>query len=89
MQYRAIACSVTLLLSILNLVNSSFQIIDLQERQFYLFLTLWVIFYVIGIFIIDSNKGKLLRYDEIKGKNRIPHILISLSAIALIVWLFK
>lgn len=89
MQYRAIACSVTLFLAILNFMNSTLQIIELEEKLSCYIFILWVILYVLGILIINSNKSRLLRYDEIKGKKRIPHILISLGSIAVIVWLFK
>lgn len=89
MQYRAIACSTTLLLAILNFINSVCKIFELPEDPVTIILFLWIFLYALGIIIIELNKKILLKYDEIKGKHRIPYIVISLLSVGLIIFFFK
>ena len=89
MQYRAMACSATLLLGILNLVNSSFNLITLPSKPTGVIMIIWTISYIVGFTIIDRNKSKIEQYDRIKGKEKFSHIIISIASIALIIWLFN
>lgn len=89
MQYRAIGCSVGLLLGIVNFVNSSFDLIELPFQPRNYILLLLFIFYFLGIWIVDSNKNRLEKYDIIDGKEKVAHIVIALGSIPLITWLFS
>jgi len=89
MQYRAIMCSVALLLGIINFVNSSFGFIDLSFQPKFFTVLLLFAFYFLGIWIVNSNKKRLEKYDIIGVKEKIAHILISLCSIPMIIWLFS
>jgi hypothetical protein len=89
MQYRAIGCSVALLLGIVNFINSSFELVELPFQPKNYILLLLFIFYFLGIWIVDSNKDRLEKYDIIGGKEQVTHVLIALGSIPLIIWLFS
>lgn len=89
MQYRAIGCSIALLLGIANYMNSRFELVELPFQPRNSILLLVFICYFSGIWIIDSNKDRLKKYDIIDGKEQVVHILIALGSIPLIIWLFR
>lgn len=85
MQYRAIMCSAALLLALLHLINSIFSILDIHISVGLLLMTL---LYFIGIYYVDSDPARLEEYDKIEGIELFIHILVALSSIPLIVWMF-
>ena len=88
MQYRAIGCSVVLLLALLHLINSIYDIVDIHQSAISVALVLLMLFYFIGIYYVDSDPARLEEYDKIEGKERFIHIVVTLSSIPLIVWMF-
>ena len=89
MQYRAIGCSVTLLLAILHLINTTFQVITLPENPRNLIIVSFTIFYILGTIIVNSNKERLLKYDMITNREQLTHILLAIVSIPFIIWPFR